>query len=672
MGTHSGVRLLWRRISVDKTVIVLRLTAVLINAYFAFGNGAPSWVSFALTASAGALYLSTLLLGSWVPYRTLNLVFIPVDLLLVTGGIQLTGGLASSTYLVYFVEITIAAVYAGFRAAFFISLASAVLYLAVLWPQDTPGLFWWEYGYRAANLLLMGLGVGFLGHHLRQQVRALQTRTEEAGRSLARARALSRLAREVNSDLELDRVLDTVLASAAELLSVPAGVVSLVDPDGHLRLKAVHGLDPNLAETAVGHLSQWSQPYQTRVLGEMDLVPALAGLGLRGALEAPIAVDDALVGTLLVLDRSPQRRFTDDEREALEAMAGHAGVALANARLYDDSRRRADFLATVNKVGQSLASTLRPEELYPTIYREVSSVMPVEAFFIGLWEEEAGLLHVKFHMDNEGRRAPYTLHLERGPTVEAIRSRLPVLLDLTDNNLSQVTLVGDAVPPRSILVVPLLAGDHVIGAMSAQSYQARAYHNEHVELLSTIGGLAASALENARLYQRTLELSLTDPLTGLGNARFFHQQLDQELKRAMRYGHPVSLLMIDSDSLKSVNDQYGHEAGDQHIRQLARVVQASLRSTDLAARYAGDEFMVILPETTLEGAVQLAERIRQGVEQSELAVGSGRVRTTVSIGVASFPSQAAGSDDLIRVADSAMYVAKQGGKNRVAPAGLWH
>lgn len=672
MDTSRGIHSLWRRISVDKTVVALRLTAVLLNAFFVFGNGQLSWTAFGLTTLAGGLYLATLLLGRWLSYRTLNLFFIPVDLILVTFGVSLTHGLASATYLVYFVEITIAALYAGFRASLFVSLAASFLYLGVLWPESVTDRFWWHYGYRAANLLLMGLGVGFLGHHLRQQVRALQARTEEAGRSLARARALSRLARQVNSNLDLDRVLDSILASAAQLVSVPAGAVSLADPDGYLRLKAVYGLDAGLIETASGHLSEWSHPGQTRVLRRADLVPALAELGLQGALEAPIAVDDTLVGTLLVLDRSPQRHFAEDEREALEALAGHAGVALGNARLYHDSRRRAEFLATVNKVGQSLNATLRPEELYPAIYREVSAVMPVEAFFVGLWEEEASLLHVKFHMDHKGRRAPYTLRLEHGPTVEAIQSHLPVLMDLTEDNLNQVTLVGDTEPTRSVLVVPLLAGDCVIGAMSAQSYQAHAYQNEHVELLSTIGGLAASALENARLYQRTLELSLTDPLTGLGNARCFHQQLDQELKRAMRYGHPVSLLMIDSDSLKSINDQFGHAVGDQHIRQLAQVVRESLRSTDLAARYAGDEFMVILPETALSGAVQLAERIRQGVEQIELSVGSGRVHTTVSIGVASFPSQAAGSDDLIRIADSAMYLAKQGGKNRVAPAGPLH
>lgn len=672
MVTQGGIRALWRRISVDKTVVVLRLAAVLLNAFFAFGNGRVSWTAFSLTVLAGGLYGATLLLGRWVSNRTLNLAFIPVDLVLVTVGVSLTHGLASATYLVYFVEITIAALYAGFRASFFVSLAASLLYLGALWPESVTERFWWQYGYRAANLLLMGLGVGFLGHHLRQQVRALQLRTEEAGRSLARARALSRLARQVNSNLDLDRVLDSILASAAQLVSVPAGAVALVEPDGYLRLKAVYGLDADLAETAVGHLTEWGHPYQTRVLGKADLAPVLAGLGLQGALQAPIAVGDTLVGTLLVLDSTSQRHFAEEEREALEALAGHAGVALANARLYNDSRRRAEFLATVNKVGQSLNATLRPEELYPAIYREVSAVMPVEAFFIGLWEEEAGLLHVKFHMDHDGRRAPYSLRLERGPTVEAIQSHLPVLLDLTDDNLNQVTLVGDSEPTRSVLVVPLLAGDRVIGAMSTQSYQVRAYQNEHVELLSTIGGLAASALENARLYQRTLELSLTDPLTGLGNARCFHQQLDQELKRAMRYGHPVSLLMIDSDSLKSINDRYGHAAGDEHIRQLAQVVRDSLRSTDLAARYAGDEFMVILPETALSGAVQLAERIRRGVEQIELSVGNGRVHTTVSIGVAAFPSQAAGSDDLIRIADSAMYRAKQNGKNRVTPAGPVH
>lgn len=655
----------------DKTVVVLRLTAVFINGFFAFGNAGRAWAALVTTLLAASLYLLALFLARRFTYRTINLAFVPLDLLLVTAGVHLAGGMASATYLVYFVEITIAALYAGFRAAFMISIAASLLYLAVLLPEVVEPNFWWDYGYRASHLLLMGLGVGFLGHHLRQQVQALRAQKEEAGRNLARSRALSRLAREVNADLALDKVLDTVLVSAVQLLSVAGGAVALLEDDGSLRLHATNGVQESLRGTLVGSASRWPHPFQTRTLGPATGLQPFLPLGFIAGLEAPIAVDDQLVGTLLVLDRSPERNFNGDERESLESLAGHAAVALKNARLYEESYRRAEFLASVNEVGKALASTLRPEELYPTIHRGVSSVMPMEGFFIALWEEETGLLHVKFHIDAKGVKAPYPIKLQNGPTLDAIQTKLPVLLELEDEAaLARVTLVGDPEPPRSLLVVPLLAGDRVIGAMSAQSYRSHAYNYEHLELLSTVGGLAASALENARLYQRTLELSLTDPLTGLGNARHFHQQLDRELKRAQRYGHPVTLLMLDSDSLKSVNDHYGHETGDQHIRQLAGVISSCLRESDLAFRYAGDEFMAILPETPLEGAMRLAERIRAEVEHSELAVGQAHVRTTVSIGVASFPSQAAGSDELIRVADSAMYMSKQSGKNRVTPAGL--
>ena len=663
---------LWRRVSVDRTVVVLRLVTVAVNAFFAFGHAGQIVPALLLTALAVGMYVFAVLsLGRWVPARTINLVFVPVDLILVTVGIHLTLGLNSSTYLVYFVEITIAALYAGFRAAFFISLASALLYLGVLLPQAGLPTFWWDYGYRAGHLILVGVGVGFLGHHIRQQVKALQAQKEEAGRNLARARALSHLARQVNADLALDKVLDTLLASAAQLLSVEAGGVALLQLDGSLRLQAVHGLPSSLAEVTMGRASDWQHPYQTRILTPSFGLGELAHAGFAAGLAAPVAIDDQLVGVLLVLDRSPERSFNAGEGEALESLAGHAAVALKNSRLYEESYRRAEFLASVNEVGKALASTLRPEELYPAIFQGVASVMPVEAFFIALWEEETSLLHVKYHMDAKGTRTPYPIRLDKGPTLDAIETRLPVLLELEDEaSLNRVTLVGDLEPPRSIIVVPLLAGDRAIGAMSVQSYKSHAYTREHLELLATIAGLAASAVENARLYQQTLQLSLTDPLTGLGNARHFHQQLDQELKRAQRYGHPVTLLMLDSDSLKSINDRYGHETGDRHIRQLAQVVLSCLRESDIAFRYAGDEFMVLLPETPASGGLQLAERIRAEVERGGLAVDDARVKTTVSVGVATFPSQAASSDELIRSADTAMYSAKQGGKNRVAPAGL--
>jgi diguanylate cyclase (GGDEF)-like protein len=165
--------------------------------------------------------------------------------------------------------------------------------------------------------------------------------------------------------------------------------------------------------------------------------------------------------------------------------------------------------------------------------------------------------------------------------------------------------------------------------------------------------------------QRAKLLSETDELTGLYNTRGFAIAANRLFGQAMRYGRAASVLMIDSDNLKAVNDTHGHEAGNRLLRQLANAVQAELRATDVPARYGGDEFIVLLPETPPKGALDVAERIRGAVASRPLAIDGHQVAATVSIGVACFPEDGRTLDALAARADRALYQAKQEGRNKV-------
>jgi len=172
---------------------------------------------------------------------------------------------------------------------------------------------------------------------------------------------------------------------------------------------------------------------------------------------------------------------------------------------------------------------------------------------------------------------------------------------------------------------------------------------------------------SGRLLQGLLErkgfLALMDPLTGLYNVTYFYRSLKEEEERGMRYGSPFALLFMDADSFKSINDQLGHLKGDEVLRAVAEAVMASLRGADIACRYGGDEFAVILPETRLEGAERVAERIRKGVEELSRKVGIGSL--FVSIGLALFPTDGTSTETLVRRADWSMYQAKKMGGNMV-------
>jgi diguanylate cyclase (GGDEF)-like protein len=174
------------------------------------------------------------------------------------------------------------------------------------------------------------------------------------------------------------------------------------------------------------------------------------------------------------------------------------------------------------------------------------------------------------------------------------------------------------------------------------------------------------ASQQRRLQAETLALSVTDPLTGLFNRAQIYVALDQEVRRSRRSLRPFCLLMVDMDGLKTINDTLGHERGDAAIRGIAAVIRRSIRTVDSAYRYAGDEFVVLLPETDFSGAFVVAEKIRQGAADLSATLAREEAPTTVSIGLVSHPEDGSTDEELMLAVDRAMYAAKAGGKNRIS------
>jgi diguanylate cyclase (GGDEF)-like protein len=216
---------------------------------------------------------------------------------------------------------------------------------------------------------------------------------------------------------------------------------------------------------------------------------------------------------------------------------------------------------------------------------------------------------------------------------------------------------------QSVLAAPLLQDDRVLGMLIVhQCSKRREWKDSEVRLIATVADQLAVAISHAQLFEQVKHQAITDGLTGLYNHIYFKNRLAEELNRAQRKGTCCSLLMLDLDKLKEINDTYGHPVGDAAIRHVSSILRSLLRSGDTAARYGGEEFAVILPETPLGEAVLIADRLRRNINRNPVP-GLGHIST--SIGAACFPSQAEALEELVDKADRALYAAKRSGRNKV-------
>jgi len=212
------------------------------------------------------------------------------------------------------------------------------------------------------------------------------------------------------------------------------------------------------------------------------------------------------------------------------------------------------------------------------------------------------------------------------------------------------------------LLCPIRSRDRLVGILALGKKKSGAlYSHEDLELVMSIASQASILIENAQLYAQANIRADTDGLTGLYNHRHFHKCLEQEIARGTRFGSIYSLIMLDVDLFKAYNDTYGHLAGDQVLRKIGECIVDSIRTVDTAFRYGGEEFTVILPESHLDDAYKVAERIRQIIESK---MSSSAMPITVSLGVATWPSDGLMREEVIACADAALYRAKQTGRNR--------
>ena len=327
---------------------------------------------------------------------------------------------------------------------------------------------------------------------------------------------------------------------------------------------------------------------------------------------------------------------------------------------------RVHDLEILTATARKLSASLQLEELVEAVARETVNAIP-EAEAVALVHRrsggETGLVIDGFDRSSD-RFFRQAMVDGEGAAGWVMKHGAPRRID--DLATEDLDLGGDGTQGiRSWLGVPLMMYGGCEGVIAVQSTRQGAFRADHQRLLESLGLQVAAALQNAHLY----ELAMVDGLTGLFMRRYFDARIEEEVERSKRYGTPFSVLMMDVDDFKKLNDEHGHLIGDRVLRQIANTVKAQLRGVDTAARYGGEEIAVILPRSDMVASYNVGERIRAAISELRVTTDSEPPKVlsvTASFGVASYPeSKAADGEDLIRRADRALYRAKKTGKNRV-------
>jgi len=256
------------------------------------------------------------------------------------------------------------------------------------------------------------------------------------------------------------------------------------------------------------------------------------------------------------------------------------------------------------------------------------------------------------------------------PMVMAVRSKGLIQVGNIDKHTKPVIkksqrAFAENYKTNNCIIVPLICQDNVVGVLNlADKMEGNSFNNEEIALIELFSQLVGASIGNIKLFEKIQRQATTDGLTGLANHKTFYEVLEKELWRARRYGGQISLILVDVDNLKKTNDTYGHRAGDKVIRQIGRKIKECIRQIDTAARYGGDEFGVILPNTSLSDAVVAAERMVEVVSHSPITWKREHIVLSISVGLGQYDANA-NPEEITSRSDQALYAAKQAGKNTV-------
>lgn len=446
--------------------------------------------------------------------------------------------------------------------------------------------------------------------------------------------------------------------------------ISILTPDNMLEIRVINGTydfgyetgyQQKLGSGIIGHTAVIQKTYLSHRVAEDPYYYSTAA-HFGSAICTPIWKQGSFYGVLYIESLEPDT-FDDLDITTLETLATQISGSLDRASLLAQSQENLRTLATIQYISKSVAGSLDLEIIGKAVVNSLKNMLGYTHVSIYLLEED--YLHLLAEVDYPDNMIIQKIHISQGVTGRAVRTKsIQFIKDTTKEN---VFLKAD-LKISSEICVPLVKEDTVLGVLNVEASEPGQLSQTDVELLTTIASPIAISVDNARLHGQIKKMAITDAVTGLFNRHIFEQTLSAEIERAQRNNQETSLIIFDIDSFKQYNDSWGHPAGDARLKAVGDIIQRNLRKYDIAARYGGDEFAVILSDCNTHQALSFARRLLEATRYgapTPAEDGESIPGYTLSMGIASYPKNANTPGELLIAADLAAMLAKQNGKNQI-------
>jgi len=491
-------------------------------------------------------------------------------------------------------------------------------------------------------------------------------------RKSAQLSLLAEAGRLLTDSLSEKEILERTLNLIIKQYGYAEVAISLLVNDDTMEVSAISGTQDfgyrpgyrqNIESGIIGHVAKTRTAHLAGDVSQ-DLYYFSSAVREGSAIGVPMLDEDHLLGVIYV-ESANRNELNEDDLQTLQTLANQAATAIQKARLYARTQEHLQVMTTLQSISQTVSSSLELDEILNNVLQLLKDSFGYTYDSIYLFDGD--VLHMGAQLGYPEDMLIPEISISQGVIGRTARTKATQLV--RDVSLD-TDFLRASYEVKSEIAVPLIKEGNVLGVLNVESAH-RLLNENDVNLLNALAGSVAIAIDNARLHAEVKRMAMTDVISGLANRRAFDDILEAEIARASRYRHQLSLIILDLDSFKEYNDRWGHPAGDVRLREVADLLRLKVRDPDVAVRYGGEEFAIILPNTSKMGAIKLAERLRKAAEGSSPYKNGDRHPIpgyTISLGVATFPDDATSIEELLLMADNAELMAKRLGKNRVYAA----